>query len=226
MAERTCTVDGCTANHRARGLCSTHYNRQRYTADERHHKIQVPCGYCGADTTKDSGNARKYSATFCSFICRDLWRIETDTNPMPSVRSAGRPTYPRSPLPDGHPALWIGDSSPLAYGECDICAATFVKRYGRVRCTSKRCRNRAQEVRRRGRKKLRRVDVFERDAWTCWLCGLTIPPDLIVPHPRAATVDHVTPRHHGGDDSMENLAAAHFICNVRRGVGDPQTSIA
>ena len=33
----------------------------------------------------------------------------------------------------------------------------------------------------------------------------------------ATTADHVIPRKHGGDDSIENLRPAHKLCNERRG---------
>jgi len=52
----------------------------------------------------------------------------------------------------------------------------------------------------------KRAYILERDRGICWLCN----------HPGATTVDHVVPRAQGGDDSDENLRAAHAECNYAR----------
>jgi 5-methylcytosine-specific restriction protein A len=52
----------------------------------------------------------------------------------------------------------------------------------------------------------RRRFVLDRDQGICWLCGGA----------GADTVDHVTPRHHGGSDDPVNLRAAHARCNYGR----------
>jgi 5-methylcytosine-specific restriction endonuclease McrA len=52
----------------------------------------------------------------------------------------------------------------------------------------------------------KRERILARDGYICWLCGL----------PGADSVDHVTPRVRGGDDSDENLRAAHGRCNSGR----------
>ncbi|MHC9565010.1 HNH endonuclease [Corynebacterium diphtheriae] len=41
----------------------------------------------------------------------------------------------------------------------------------------------------------------------CHLCGCM----------GATTADHVIPRSHGGNDSLENLRPAHLSCNAARG---------
>lgn len=47
------------------------------------------------------------------------------------------------------------------------------------------------------------------DTWgtVCHLCG----------QPGADTADHLLPRSHGGDDSLDNLRPAHHRCNSSRG---------
>lgn len=51
-----------------------------------------------------------------------------------------------------------------------------------------------------------RLEVLDRDARICWLCG----------HPGADQVDHVIPKAHGGSDHPDNLRAAHGSCNTRK----------
>lgn len=61
----------------------------------------------------------------------------------------------------------------------------------------------------------RRV-VFERDDWTCNICGGPIPQDAVYPDPLSAQVDHVVPLSQGGDHSYENVAASHMRCNLTK----------
>ena len=62
-----------------------------------------------------------------------------------------------------------------------------------------------------------REDIFERDNWTCQLCQEPIVPALKWPDRWAASIDHVTPISHGGDDTPANVQAAHLTCNQSKG---------
>lgn len=61
--------------------------------------------------------------------------------------------------------------------------------------------------------------VFRRDGWRCHICGRLTARERQVPDPRAPTIDHIIPLADGGDDTMRNVATAHFSCNSRRGTG-------
>lgn len=65
MPERTCSVDGCCAPHRARGLCSTHYNQQHQPG--RHRKNMTACAVCGASILRPASTSRR---PVCSVACR------------------------------------------------------------------------------------------------------------------------------------------------------------
>jgi hypothetical protein len=58
--------------------------------------------------------------------------------------------------------------------------------------------------------------IFNRDNWTCHLCGSKIDPKIIHPAEMSATIDHVIPMSKGGAHTKENVRAAHFICNNRK----------
>ena len=50
-----------------------------------------------------------------------------------------------------------------------------------------------------------RLQVLNRDAWTCAYCG-----------DQAKQVDHVWPRSKGGEDTLDNLVAACERCNYAK----------
>lgn len=58
--------------------------------------------------------------------------------------------------------------------------------------------------------KFQRRTLFERDSWTCQLCG-----ELVTR--RAATIDHVVPRCKGGPTSWLNCVTSCLPCNKRKG---------
>jgi len=61
--------------------------------------------------------------------------------------------------------------------------------------------------------KLTRRRVFIRDNYTCQYCGKET---------RELTLDHVIPRHLGGEHSWENVVSACKACNYRKAGRTPQ----
>ena len=66
MAQRTCTVEGCTKPHRARGLCASHWNAT-YRKDQ--HR-EVPCVVCGKPVVKNAPGIKRRPV--CSDRCLRL----------------------------------------------------------------------------------------------------------------------------------------------------------
>ena len=64
---KTCGHPGCDRPLRARGLCSTHYNRERYP--DRHARVMKPCEVCGTPVLRDKQDRYR---TACSIPCRNL----------------------------------------------------------------------------------------------------------------------------------------------------------
>jgi 5-methylcytosine-specific restriction endonuclease McrA len=85
---------------------------------------------------------------------------------------------------------------------------------------AKRQRNRLKTVKRQsGRVQGLRVDVefiADRDKYVCHICSDTVDMSLARNSRYGATLDHVIPLSKGGDDSLDNLKLAHWICNVRK----------
>lgn len=58
-----------------------------------------------------------------------------------------------------------------------------------------------------------RWEIYQRDKFTCHICGAPIDMDAIAPLPYSPSIDHVIPIKAGGADADYNVKAAHFICN-------------
>lgn len=68
---KTCTAAACSRPVRARGYCSTHYNKLCIGSEQRHPKCIVPCVVCGVKVTRRVDNVRTRQPT-CSVACRRL----------------------------------------------------------------------------------------------------------------------------------------------------------
>lgn len=130
--------------------------------------------------------------------------------------------------------IWIGPRSrPAGEARCKECHGRDVLGCGTAAAYRRGCR--CSECRRAMADAMRgwlppgfrhhwispsdRVDIYDRDSWTCQLCG--DPVDLTVHHLHrlAPTLDHIVPRSLQliPDDSPENLRCAHRGCNASRG---------
>ncbi len=66
---------------------------------------------------------------------------------------------------------------------------------------------------RRSERKLTRLEVFNRDRYTCQYCNKET---------RQLTLDHVIPRYRGGQHTWENVVSACVPCNRRKAGRTPQ----
>jgi len=57
------------------------------------------------------------------------------------------------------------------------------------------------------------TEIYERDGWTCYLCGSPVNRDADCYQPDSPTIDHVTPLALGGEHSRANVRCACFHCN-------------
>ena len=132
----------------------------------------------------------------------------------------------------------------LPYRRCPQCSISFMPtRRAQVNCSNKCAqraykkasrkpepwdeRRKANYQKRRARKlqlpadSIRPLDVFERDAWICGLCGDPVPEGVAWPDPLSASLDHVVPLSRGGHHVLENVQLAHLSCNVQKGARTP-----
>jgi 5-methylcytosine-specific restriction endonuclease McrA len=65
----------------------------------------------------------------------------------------------------------------------------------------------------RPERKLTRLEVFNRDQFTCQYCGKET---------RQLTLDHIIPRHRGGEHTWDNIVSACVSCNHRKAGRNPE----
>jgi len=72
-----------------------------------------------------------------------------------------------------------------------------------------------------------RQSVFERDGWSCYLCGRDVDCFEVVGRKRVkvATVDHIVPKSRGGGDTPDNLRTCCQSCNFDRGTAMPDRRV-
>lgn len=114
---------------------------------------------------------------------------------------------------------------------CYICGREYTTTAPRSYCCSLKCSRRRHdlsrwhykqkldrrryEVCRRG-EKINPLDIFERDAWRCGICGKMTDRTRRVPHPKTPTIDHIIPIARGGEHVASNVQCACWGCNQRK----------
>lgn len=58
--------------------------------------------------------------------------------------------------------------------------------------------------------------IYERDKWTCQICGEKVDNSLTWPNPMSATIDHIIPLSKGGTHTKDNVQLAHASCNISK----------
>lgn len=125
------------------------------------------------------------------------------------------------------------NKSSVYFYSCSVCHTQFSRRLilrgiavsNGVRCSS--CRKQLEKMRYR-RKTIKRQKaiahpkisvelIARRDNYICHLCDEPVDMDVPRTERLGATLDHIKPLSKGGLDTMENVALAHRICNIKKG---------
>jgi 5-methylcytosine-specific restriction endonuclease McrA len=60
------------------------------------------------------------------------------------------------------------------------------------------------------------LEIFKRDDWRCHICHRKVRRDVSRTHRDGATIDHLVPLSLGGTDEPNNVATAHYKCNIAK----------
>lgn len=206
--------------------------RDRYAANAESERERIyawrrakasPCVECGAPTMANTAQRcgrcqRKVAAAGASEMHR-LWRSATAFQSWQHWRVAATPPL-ALPSPPSTPEVREPRPRRFVAGSCATCGSPFVVEAWSGRYCSRNC----TPQRRQWIPRSRRFDLYERDDWTCQICGDPVPLVTTYLHPLGASLDHVIPRSLGGSHANENLRMAHMMCNSLRGA--PETGVA
>lgn len=224
---KTCTIDGCEKPLRAKGMCSTHYNRKHQP--NRHLDKTRPCAWCGVPVAGSGGGGRKMGAA-CSTACRGhlLALAMRGGAKSDSTTVVHQPRGKVKPLTDARPRPERQARARWFAGTCRVCSRAYVAPLPGVTCSPEctdtwaRASRHEHKHRRRARERtayvapVNRYAIYNRDDWTCWLCHMPIDRSADAQADMAPSLDHVIPLANGGTHEPANVATAHRLCNARR----------
>lgn len=232
---RPCADFGAADSARGHRLQCNDCTRSHRT--EQRHAPQpgqpVPCYWCGTPFVP-THDRKTYCSTDCAyagkskpessrvhfFICPGCER------PYSSRRSGRKYCSKECSWRHLYPRYLVQPRS----AECADCGATYTQTHGtNIRCApcvaartdalrhvSKALR-RTRQRSNKGWEAVSRRAVYERDEWTCYLCGQHVDREAATTDPLYPTLDHIVPLALGGPHSMDNLRLACRGCNLAKG---------
>lgn len=242
MSDRTCLIDGCEKQRRARGWCSRHYNRWKHAGDPIPVYAATHCGWCKVELPADRRTDVKYCSTACR-VGKHQFRNPPKRKPLKpiliksccicgaefSTKHSRRSTcstrcYKKTAPPPTRKCSIANCGKPhRAKGMCSMHWKRAARASGSILPDPWSDRRRANYHKRRALKARVPFDsivpseVFERDEWVCGICAESVDASLTHPDPMSASLDHVIPLSKGGGHVLENVQLAHLTCNVRKG---------
>lgn len=183
---------------------------------------------------------------FCGRDCSFAWKAENKTPELSKVyywscRRCGQPQgYRRRKPPHRCEACESAYRSERARAlheqkrgddarVCSVCGVSYQKPYGSAyrafcsdECTdaAKKTTKHIERAKRWGvdYEPISKAKVFERDNWTCKLCGRKTRRHYINPwNARNPELDHIVPVSLGGSHTYDNVQCACSQCNARKG---------
>ena len=170
------------------------------------------CKYCATWMSTQGTTPRKVCAP-----CRQrVWNERQEIRDRVAHRKATGPLPPR-------------------INSCDWCGQQFPTRSTKSRWCSERCAKTARGSRSDRQRAayhgvecewISRRKVYDRDGWTCGICGDAIDRAAKWPDLMCASLDHVVPMADGGPHLYSNVQAAHFLCNSYKSARELDLRIA
>lgn len=189
---------------------------------------QAACERCGATFTRRmyAEEPRRYCSARCRADARRVWTGCTCGHCGRAFLSVERSRYCTDRCEAHARRLQQLPATPaprlFSMGWCRRCSTPFVVPDQPGAYCSHRCMKGDEKDRRRAAQRgavatVYRRRIFERDQWTCQLCGRKVKRDAVAPHPLSPTIDHIVPLSEGGAHEPANVQCAHFKCNVDKG---------
>lgn len=188
--------------------------QRRYLATRRETR---PCQHCGTPYSTRKDHPTRYCTRRCAALARTAETTAT-RKPKRSRRRYLAETKLQRATHGTQGQRWVE-------GPCLRCGTRFALLVTGVpgAYCSRQCSKGSQRERRRAIQHnafvepVFRAKVYERDDWTCHICGKPVDRNAVAPHPLSPTIDHVVALAAGGKHSMANVKTAHWLCNSTKG---------
>lgn len=236
MANATCAISGCDKKTAARGWCSMHYTRNARYGDPEH---RMPgeirdgrkiCPSCEQDVAIEDYSP---GASYCRSCVAAKKRAKELTKratrpfvPLPAIYCIQCGTYFQQVerrsftcSDECRTARQRAMDTHYANRDGGVSAREATRRWSRANPEKAAVSSHSHRARKHAAFVERVVPsvVYERDSWSCRICGDPIPKDAKSPDPLSASVDHRIPLSRGGEHSYSNCQASHLRCNVSKG---------
>lgn len=206
------------------------YYQTRLYDKGRKKQYAITCAHCGREAT-----VTKASAQYCSHQCFYDGRYGAD-RPRENTREAAKlRRHAQAAARLEKAASGVSGKGVWTTGRCSHCGTEFTRHSFGMPAThcSAACRRSDRLLLRRALQRdldagrVSRIAIYQRDDWTCHICGDPVDRDAVVPDLAAPVLDHVVPLARGGSHHEANLRTAHFYCNsVKRDLVDGWSALA
>lgn len=164
------------------------------------------CGHCGSEFQK------RYGVAFCSDECQ-----RKHYNRRPEVKERQRLRNASGYSPRCSVAFIVCRYCDTLFcarsTRSTVCYDLACKRRFNAERSSKYVHERRARMKGAGYERFDRLEIFERDKWTCGICELPVDQDARWPDAGSASLDHIVPLAKGGSHSRANTQCAHYHCN-------------
>ncbi|MGW5197356.1 HNH endonuclease [Streptomyces spiralis] len=200
-----------------------HYQTRLYDRG-RPKQYAITCQQCGREAV-----VTKQAARYCSHACFYDARYGEQRTREDARETARLKRRSKAAAWLEKAAAGVRGKGVWTSGRCSHCGTEFVRHSSGTPAAycSVVCRRRDSAGLRRALQhdlnagRVSRIAIYQRDDWTCHICGDPVDREAVVPDLAAPVLDHVVPLARGGSHGEGNLKTAHFYCNsVKRDLVD------
>lgn len=180
------------------------------------HYVEKTCAACGNSFQARVDNVKSGRGLYCSRRCANLTKLGLPFDSVSHRRPRLSPLHRRALRDVSRAARGTnGGNRVWIQGACAVCGEQFLSPGAASRYCSLECRH----VARSGTwiNYLDRMAIYDRDSWTCQICGRPLDTGCSPLSDDYPTLDHIVPRSLGGGDASSNLRCACRLCNSIRG---------
>ncbi|MGI5274860.1 HNH endonuclease [Nonomuraea sp. CA-218870] len=226
---RPCPYCGSLMTHKRRVQCGAPECAKKHnTANQRRQQLKHKA-------EKGQWLTDKYQVTRTCIQCGITWKTRPARNAKYCSNTC-QAAYEHGPerLVDPPPAWFrkklrkaakaargTRNTRPWVVGNCARCGDPFttaltsdLPKYCSVQCKARDSASRRRALTAGAKITfVRRWYIYERDRWTCHICGDPVNRGATAPDLDAPVLDHVIALTRGGTHTEDNLRTAHFYCN-------------